>query len=62
MTVSELIESLKDCDPDSEVVLSSDAEGNNFETLEDVGGPSFFQDGAIDDDGPGIPCVVLWPA
>lgn len=62
MTVAELIDALKDCDQEAEVVLAADAEGNEFGRLEEVGGcPMFYQDGQIEQDGPGDPCVILWP-
>jgi hypothetical protein len=36
MKVSELIKALSELDPDAEVVMSSDAEGNGFSPLSDV--------------------------
>jgi hypothetical protein len=36
MTVSELIESLEGCEPNTEVILASDAEGNSFCKVDDV--------------------------
>lgn len=36
MTVSEFIESLKECDPDAQVLVSRDAEGNGYCRLDDV--------------------------
>lgn len=36
MTVSQLIEQLQKLDPNFEVVMSSDAEGNNYSPLADI--------------------------
>lgn len=60
MNVSELIEMLKTCDQEALVVLAADAEGNYFEPMEELG-PSYFEDGEVNSEGPGFPCVVLWP-
>lgn len=46
MKVKDLIKKLKEFDPDSLVVLSSDSEGNSFSEAQDLG--SFlFKDGEI---------------
>ena len=37
MKVSELIEELKKVDPDNEVIMSKDGEGNSYSPLSDLG-------------------------
>lgn len=74
MKVKELIEILEKLNPDREVVLSSDEEGNRFNTLFDVGigdwwdeENDFIQDDPdylaelIADDTPLVGAVCLWP-
>lgn len=43
MTVKELIEQLKQCDPKAIVVMSSDGEGNSFSPLADVDDSHVYQ-------------------
>lgn len=42
MTVRELIKLLKECSPNDQVVLSSDAEGNSYEAVRVVADDSCF--------------------
>lgn len=44
MTVKELIEQLKQCDPNDIVILSSDAEGNNHSPLDEVSEARYVPD------------------
>lgn len=77
MTVRELIERLKQEDPDRVVVLSQDAEGNGFDTLHTVEAmaysdgevgyqiltPEMKKQGYTEEDlmPDGTPALVLWP-
>lgn len=45
MKIKELIEELKKYDPEAEVVLSADEEGNSFSPLEDIEGNRIFLKG-----------------
>ena len=48
MKVRELIDLLEEkCDPDDEVIMSSDSEGNNFSPLEDYSTSYNYNDGEI---------------
>ena len=44
MTVAELIEQLKTFPPEALVIVQADAEGNGFDTLEEVGQGSWNPD------------------
>jgi len=71
MKIKDLIEKLKEFDPDSLVVLSSDEEGNSYSKASgDIGSYCFnqhsgeiFRDDEIDQDDADIleRCVVIWP-
>lgn len=74
VTVRELIEGLQSVDPELVVVLSSDAEGNNFRKMDEAMSIGLFnpdegiflspedledEDSYIEDDAKQV--VVLWP-
>ena len=73
MKVREVMEQLKNIDPEREVVLSSDAEGNNYRMLYGLDSDMFYQteegwvfdeQERVDEDYPLKDCikaVVLWP-
>ena len=66
MKVKELINRLSKEDPNIEVMVSIDEEGNGFESLAEVGTYKYF-DGEVygDDDTEApeecTPVIVLWP-
>ncbi len=75
MTVAELIAELKECHPDSIVILQKDSEGNGYSPLSglddlavyvadnDYRGEVRTQNDIIKGYGiGGVPCVVLYPA
>lgn len=57
MLVRELIEILSDLDPEAEVILSTDEEGNSFEICDGVGEDKFEGE-----DGDPVSAIVLWPS
>jgi len=71
MKVKDLIKFLNRCDPDDTVVLSSDAEGNDYKELCDYDYNLYLTGGVIYDEAElaaeeidendTIKCVVLWP-
>lgn len=63
MTVKELIDLLKtESNQDRIIVLSVDAEGNNFKKLDDIEARRFIQDETFyDDEDFGQPCLVFFP-
>lgn len=71
MKVSELIALLKDFDQDQLVVISSDAEGNNFSPLSEAGNDyqyvadstwsGYLLDDGADEELKAEKAVVLWP-
>lgn len=68
MKVKDLIEQLKEMDPEAIVVLSADSEGNRHDTLYQVAtgfwnGEEFWGDWEEEEDTPGNgdPAVCLWP-
>lgn len=66
MKVSELIEALQKLPQDSLVVMSKDAEGNNYSPFSDCDERFYIADstwsGELCEEGDGgVPCVVLWP-
>lgn len=60
MTVAELIETLKVCNPTDLVVLASDAEGNDYHTMEDISTAHYDRRELVGKEQ-GEPCIVLWP-
>lgn len=77
MKVKELMALLKDVDPEREVILAADEEGNHFNTVYSVEIMCYKEDevsyeqlteelkaqGFTEDDidSDGKPCVVIWP-
>jgi hypothetical protein len=77
MKVKELLELLNDVDPEAEVVLSSDGEGNSFSPCADYSpqyryeADSTWNGELVSAEDPdefdeerwneAVPCVVLWP-
>jgi|688.fasta_scaffold125972_7 hypothetical protein len=47
MTVAELIEELKKLPPDSEVIISKDAEGNSYSPLYSVCGDAIYKPSSL---------------
>jgi hypothetical protein len=76
MNVKQLIELLGYLPPESQIILSSDGEGNNFSPLTDYSNGYYFPESSwqgsfftdeesikeMEDDGwEGTPAIVLWP-
>jgi hypothetical protein len=76
MKVKELLEILNDVDPEAEVIMSSDGEGNSFSPCADHSAQYRYEAdstwrGELVSEDPdefdeerwdaAIPCVVLWP-
>jgi hypothetical protein len=65
MKVSELIAQLQKLPQDNEVIVSSDAEGNSFHQLDEVGLGEYDVSGyyveQLEVENGGTACVVLWP-
>lgn len=71
MKVSELITALRNANRDATVILSRDAEGNDFKPLCEVDLSCVYdngnkevwdtQDEDYESDDADVPCVVLWP-
>lgn len=74
MTVKKLKDLLSECDEDTEILISSDGEGNNFSKLCDIGsyyyvnyryGYTIYNDeNEVKEDGyenEAKPCLVFWP-
>lgn len=66
VTVQELIEELKKMDPEAIVIMSKDAEGNNFSPLYATSDKYFYQadttySGSISKTKEGKKAFVLWP-
>jgi len=70
MTVKDLMEFLKDSNPDLPVILSKDGEGNDFRKMHMVQEAAYVEQkwGGADvynqEDAPkdAKPCLVLWPS
>lgn len=67
MKVKKLIEALSKLNPDLEVILSADAEGNSFSEVEELGIYHFnaedreiYRNDELED-GEELNAVVLWP-
>ena len=64
-TVDQLIAYLQTCDQKAVIVLSKDAEGNEYSPLA-VSDATFYHpettySGDVTDDTSDVPCVALWP-
>ena len=66
MTVRELIERLKTCEPDRIVVMAKDAEGNGYSPLHNLWAGRYLADSTYsgevgEDDEDGVPAMILTP-
>lgn len=62
MKVKELIDELSLCEPEQEVYLAIDEEGNGFNPLSEVCVDPIAEGELTDDNDPdGVESVVLWP-
>ena len=76
MKVKDLIKALKEQDPNMEIIISQDEEGNGYKSIHELGLSQFNKEGsywesAYEDDDPKTkepiytagskPCVVIWP-
>lgn len=65
MKVKELIEILKPLDPEAEVILSKDAEGNNYSPLSDYSSGKYIPDstwsGEFESRRGKYNAICLWP-
>jgi len=63
MKARELVEILTDGDPEAEVIMSLDEEGNSYATIDYVSEGVWNRetDDVVDDEDKGIPAVVLFP-
>lgn len=67
MTVAELIEALKEYDPSLSVIMSKDAEGNNFSPVYEaeqafyLAETTWYGECHEDADNGGVPALFLWP-
>jgi hypothetical protein len=66
MKVHELMEILKWCNQDAEVLMSVDAVGNDFSAVSELNETHYLDGEMFDDDGneipdSAVPAVCLWP-